>query len=96
MPTFGSGGKVQIVICTGRGPATISVDSNQNPYGMPHSSSHDTCPFAHMLSDAVAHVDMPLLPEFVYGDGKPALQTIAALLAVTPKPWFSQGPPVLA
>ena len=94
MHTFGSDGKVQIVICTGHGPATVSVDSNQSPHGTPHSSSHDVCPFAHILSDAVAHVDMPVLPIFVHGEDKPALQTVATLPTITSKPWFSQGPPV--
>jgi hypothetical protein len=102
MPAFGADGKVQIVICTGHGPATVSVDASKTPMGTQHGGSghsadpHDICPFAPVLSHALAHVDMPALPVFVYREDKPVLQAVPALVAITPKPWFSQGPPILA
>lgn len=96
MPVFSADGKVQIAICTGHGPATVSVDADKTPLGTPHNGSHDVCPFAPVLSRALAHMDIPALPVFVYGEGKLVLQTVAALSAVTPKPWLSQGPPILA
>jgi hypothetical protein len=96
MPTFNADGKVQIVICTGHGAATISVDANKTPLGTPHNGSHDVCPFAPVLSHALAHMDMPVLPVFTYGEDKPVLQTASMLSAAIVKPWLSQGPPVLA
>lgn len=99
MPGQTNIGKVQIVICSGYGEQTIYVDKDQAPSGMPvHETPHDQkdnsiCPFAPVVAHA-AHdfspfsvaLDFDALPDFIQAHALPD--------TVSPKPWFSQGPPV--
>lgn len=99
MPVFGADGKVQIVICTGHGPATVSIDVGKSPHGTPHDGSgtaHDVCPFAPALADASAPADITPLPVVLYAQDKPALHPALTFTSLPPKPWFSHGPPALA
>jgi hypothetical protein len=97
MPASAAEGKTQIVICTGQGPATISVDANKFSHDAPFgNSSHDVCPFAPALSQALGSVDVPSLPAFMDNEDRPDFQPAAALLAAVAKSWFSQGPPLCA
>ena len=100
MPAPADGGKTQIVICTGQGPATVTVDANKFSHEAPSDNSgnfsHDVCPFAPVLFQALGLVDAPSLPAFMVSEGQPDFQPSAALFAAVPKPWFSQGPPIRA
>jgi hypothetical protein len=99
MPGQTDSGKVQIVICSGYGEQTIYVDKDQAPPGMPdHETSHDqknksVCTFSpvvahatHDFSPFTVALDFEALPVFI---PVPALPD-----TISPKPWFSQGPPV--
>ena len=99
MPGKTGDGTVQMVICTGTGPATITVDADDAP-GLPHDGKHNKgekdhapCPFTPF---AAQNLDAPPLAlalnnyenHLVFHNPLPA-RTISL------KPWLAQGPPVL-
>jgi hypothetical protein len=60
--TPGHAGELQIVICTGHGPQTLTLDSKGEPRPVKiPASSKDTCPYAPVGAVAVDHATPHLL-----------------------------------
>jgi hypothetical protein len=96
MPSINNNdGKVEIVICTGKGPATVLVDAHMVPGAADEQGdSHDdasACPFAPVLADGAAHLQPATLTAFAIEN--PPLHPQAAINTLFLKNWFSQGPP---
>jgi len=94
-PSAAGDGSLAIVICTGHGPQTISLDPEGQPAKSPaQKSDAGICPFATAGSVALAGADAPLLATTVnYAGVDFALPDAPLLVKPHPRATSSRGPP---
>jgi hypothetical protein len=97
MPDTGRNGTVQLVICTGEGHATVTVDAGR--YGPPqkHHQGGDhknICPFAPVLAQDATHGAPAFHVPYIMADAGPVPARDDRPDDMALKPWFSRGPPL--
>lgn len=98
MPTVrADSGKIEIVICTGTGPATIMMDAHMVPGA--DDDAHDnnaaapTCLFAPVMAADAAGIMPPALLHPTPHMERPLAAPVTVTVVLLAKDWLSQGPP---
>lgn len=94
-PSAAGDGTLAIVICTGHGPQTISLDPEGQPAKAPAQKSDvSICPFAAAGSTALIGAEDPLLATAVnYAGADFPLPAAPLLVKPHPRATSSRGPP---
>lgn len=98
MPSTGDNGKVQLVICTAQGSATILVDAGKVPVKEPAQQDHGKpydCLFASVLAQGLTGLSPAALPTRIYKDSVSFFPVVLVLQDLKSKPWNAQAPPAL-
>lgn len=90
-------GKIEIVICTGTGPATILMDAHMVPGadqgGHDNGQAQSSCPFAPVMAAGAPDIIPPIALHPAPAGERPVAAPESTWLFTAPKTWFAQGPP---
>lgn len=101
MPGETADGKMEIVICTGHGPATEIVDITQTPVSHDRNSrkednAHPACPYAPVVVQGLDDVMPSFLPLGQFNYSRKIIPADLPSADIARKPWYAQGPPAVS